>query len=71
MSVLNKKSKSLQVFLQHLLRGGISRKQVKWWLLALVIYLCLPIDLLPDPIPFLGWVDDLTLLYVFLKKLLR
>src|SRR5688572_27215176 len=32
----------------------------RWWLLALLGYLLLPIDLVPDFIPVLGFADDVV-----------
>lgn len=32
-----------------------------------IIYLLSPIDLLPDYIPFLGWIDDIAILRVIIE----
>lgn len=37
----------------------------------LLVYLALPIDLIPDVIPVLGWADDLILVAVVLRSVLR
>lgn len=35
-----------------------------WFILAAILYVFLPIDLIPDSIPILGNVDDTTLLLI-------
>lgn len=40
-------------------------------LTAIVIYVVSPIDLMPDVVPVLGWLDDLTLIGLVLPLLLR
>lgn len=46
-----------------------------WWLapatLLLVGYVVSPIDLIPDVIPVIGWVDDIVLVPFALHMLLR
>ncbi len=37
----------------------------------LLVYLALPIDLVPDVIPVLGWADDLILVTLVLRSVLR
>ncbi len=34
---------------------------VRWWVILVVGYAFSPIDLIPDPIPVLGYLDDLVL----------
>lgn len=34
-----------------------------------IAYIAFPFDLVPDFIPFLGWVDDGLVLYLLLKRL--
>jgi len=41
----------------------------KYWLFILsIIYIILPVDLIPDVIPFLGGLDDSTLVILGLIK---
>lgn len=49
-------------------RTPILSKVLPWLALA---YLILPIDLLPDPVPLLGMVDDITILLAFVTAALR
>lgn len=44
------------------LRDPETPKYVKVVLAAALGYLITPVDLLPDGIPFLGWVDDIAVL---------
>lgn len=46
-------------------------RSAKWLAVGLLIYLLSPVDLIPDPLPLLGWVDDLVLLPVGLGFLAR
>ena len=40
-------------------------KEVKWWkkalIIAAIIYLVLPVDLIPPLIPVFGWFDDILI----------
>ena len=38
---------------------------------AALAYLIMPLDLLPDPAPLLGMIDDLTVIVAFLTAALR
>lgn len=38
---------------------------------AALAYLILPIDLLPDPAPLLGMIDDLTIIVAFVTAAIR
>jgi uncharacterized membrane protein YkvA (DUF1232 family) len=49
-------------------RTGIWSKLI---VLIAVIYLVSPIDLIPDFIPFFGWLDDLVLVPVLLNLVTR
>lgn len=44
---------------------------IRWLALALVAYALSPIDLIPDFIPVLGWLDELVILPLGLAWLLR
>jgi uncharacterized membrane protein YkvA (DUF1232 family) len=50
-------------------------RRVPWWakalLLALLLYLALPVDLIPDFIPVLGHLDDLLVVLLVVAVLLR
>lgn len=42
-----------------------NKKHPKWawlWFVLSLIYTVSPIDLIPDTFPFVGWIDDLTLI---------
>jgi uncharacterized membrane protein YkvA (DUF1232 family) len=41
------------------------------WLIALMIYLVLPIDLIPDFIPVIGYADDAIIVAVALRYAVR
>lgn len=41
------------------INAGKNKKGLSWMFLALaVIYILSPIDIVPDFLPFLGWLDD-------------
>jgi uncharacterized membrane protein YkvA (DUF1232 family) len=42
-------------------------RTTRWWLLALLGYLLLPIDLIPDFIPVLGFADDAIVVVIGLR----
>ena len=44
---------------------------VKWGVGALVLYVLSPIDLIPDVVPLLGMVDDVVLLPLAIRFMLR
>lgn len=46
-------------------------RRTRWLLGALVVYLVLPIDLVPDVIPVAGQVDDVVLTALVLRRVLR
>jgi uncharacterized membrane protein YkvA (DUF1232 family) len=46
-------------------------RRVRWQLWALVAYLVLPIDLVPDFIPVAGQADDLLLVAIVLRSTVR
>jgi uncharacterized membrane protein YkvA (DUF1232 family) len=43
----------------------------RWWLLALLGYLLLPFDLVPDFIPVLGFADDAVIVAIVLRFAIR
>lgn len=43
----------------------------RWWLVALLGYLLLPIDLVPDFIPVLGYADDAIITAIVLRFAIR
>jgi uncharacterized membrane protein YkvA (DUF1232 family) len=53
------------------LRHPGSPAWLKWAVAGLVLYLLSPVDLLPDFIPLLGLVDDLVLIPLVIRALLR
>ncbi|MDY0909396.1 YkvA family protein [Microbacterium sp. CFBP9034] len=49
---------------------SISRS-TRWWLLGLLGYLLLPIDLIPDFIPVIGFADDAIVVAIALRFAIR
>ncbi|MGL6378352.1 YkvA family protein [Aeromonas hydrophila] len=49
---------------------GLRHPDTPWWARGLVILVLLygisPLDLIPDVVPFVGWLDDATLLLLLL-----
>ena len=62
---------SLIIMLGRLVRDPALPRGVKIALGAAVVYLASPIDLVPDFIPLLGWVDDLLLAAIVLDGVLN
>jgi uncharacterized membrane protein YkvA (DUF1232 family) len=46
-------------------------KGVRGWLMVLMIYLVLPVDLIPDFIPVIGYADDAIIVAVVLRYAVR
>ena len=46
-------------------------RATRWWLIALLGYLLLPFDLVPDFIPVLGFADDVVIVAVVLRFAIR
>ncbi len=46
-------------------------RQLPWWCIGVLVFTLLyvlsPIDLIPDAIPFIGVLDDVTLMYLCYK----
>ena len=49
---------------------GVPRA-TRWWLLGLLGYLLMPIDLVPDFIPVLGYADDAIIVAIVLRFAIR
>jgi uncharacterized membrane protein YkvA (DUF1232 family) len=62
---------ALAVMLARLVRDPALPRPVKIALAAAMVYLASPIDLIPDFIPLLGWVDDLLIAAVVLDGVLN
>lgn len=46
-------------------------RATRWWLIGLLGYLLLPIDLVPDFIPVLGYADDAIIVAMVLRLAVR
>ena len=46
-------------------------RSVRWRLTALLVYLVLPIDLVPDFIPVVGYADDAVVVALVLRSVVR
>jgi uncharacterized membrane protein YkvA (DUF1232 family) len=44
---------------------------VRRWLAALLVYLAMPIDLVPDFVPVLGYADDVIVVACVLRRVVR
>ena len=62
---------ALAVMLARLVTDPTLPRPVKIALAAAVVYLASPIDLIPDFIPFLGYVDDLLVAAIVLDGVLN
>ena len=62
---------ALAVMLARLVSDPALPRPVKIALAAAVVYLASPIDLIPDFIPFLGYVDDLLVAAIVLDGVLN
>lgn len=62
---------ALAALIGKLVRDPTLPRPVKIALMAAAVYLASPIDLVPDFIPFLGYVDDLLLAAVVLDGILN
>ncbi|WP_240752650.1 YkvA family protein [Microbacterium hydrothermale] len=46
-------------------------RATRWWLGGLLVYLLLPIDLIPDFLPVIGYVDDAIVVVIALRFAIR
>ena len=55
-----------------LYQGALRNPKTRWIVIvATIIYLISPIDILPDVIPVLGWLDDGVLVSILVMELTR
>ena len=57
--------------LRSMYRDRTMPRGVRRWLRALLVYLAVPIDLVPDFIPVLGYADDVIVVAFVLRRVLR
>lgn len=57
-------------FGRALLRDPAVPRRAKWIIPALVLYLALPFDLIPDPLPVVGQLDDVLVVVVAIALLI-
>ena len=55
----------------RLARDRALPRGVRWRLWGLLAYLACPVDLVPDVIPVLGWADDVVLVALVLRSVVR
>lgn len=62
----------MKVFSQlfnNFLRNGLRNSKYRWLIvLASVFYLVSPLDVVPDALPLLGWIDDGVLVSLVLTE---
>jgi uncharacterized membrane protein YkvA (DUF1232 family) len=59
------------VLLKRLVADPAVPRGTRWWLGGLLVYLVLPIDLVPDFIPVLGYADDAIIVAIALRYAIR
>ncbi|HEY9306260.1 MAG TPA: DUF1232 domain-containing protein [Microbacterium sp.] len=59
------------VLLRRLVADPRVPRGTRWWLGGLLVYLLLPIDLVPDFIPVLGYADDAIIVAIALRYTIR
>ncbi len=57
--------------IRRLIAGGGLSRRARAGLGALAVYLVLPIDVVPDVIPLVGWADDVVLVVLVLRAVVR
>lgn len=57
--------------IQRLARDDSLPRGVRWRLSALLVYLVLPIDLVPDFVPVIGYADDAVVVALALRSVVR
>ncbi|HEX5728428.1 YkvA family protein [Microbacterium sp.] len=57
--------------LRRLVADRTVSRPTRWWLVGLLAYLLLPIDLVPDFIPILGFADDAIVVALVLRIAIR
>ncbi|GIM27495.1 hypothetical protein CPJCM30710_01610 [Clostridium polyendosporum] len=58
-------------FMYRLLKDKRVNKKTKTALIASIMYVSLPIDILPDKIPFIGSIDDLGVIFFTLNRIIN
>lgn len=52
-------AKAFSTWILNWYRNTIRHPKYRWWLIiGTLVYLLDPLDLLPDALPIVGWVDD-------------
>jgi hypothetical protein len=46
-------------------------RRAKWWLIGLAIYIASPIDPIPDFLPVIGYLDEVVLVPIILRRIKR
>ncbi|MFE5410548.1 YkvA family protein [Microbacterium sp. NPDC056569] len=59
------------VLVKRLIGDPTVPRETRWWLGGLLVYLLLPIDLVPDFIPVLGYADDAIIVAIALRYAIR
>ncbi len=71
---LEKQARRLKLELHALWLAGAdprTPRMARWLIVCIIVYAVSPIDLIPDPIPILGYLDDLILLPLGIALALR